>query len=224
MKNWIVIFLSMIFIGGGDMETKHLHWMGHSAFRIEDGSTQIYIDPFKLPADLPKADVILITHGHYDHCSIDDIAKIIKKETIIVIPKTAANEIKGSKIEVEPGKTYNVGNLKVAAVPAYNINKRFHPKQNGWVGYIVTLSNGQRIYHAGDTDFIDEMKNIVTDIALLPCGGTYTMTAKEAAEAANTFKPKLLVPMHWGSIVGSSSDADTVKKMFRGETLILKPE
>jgi L-ascorbate metabolism protein UlaG (beta-lactamase superfamily) len=112
----------------------------------------------------------------------------------------------------------------VTTVPAYNLDKKFHPKENKWVGYIITLSNGQKIYHAGDTDFIPEMRDIMTDIAMLPCGGTYTMTAAQAAEAANAFKPKLLIPMHYGSIVGSPADADTVKKLFKGETVIMMPE
>jgi L-ascorbate metabolism protein UlaG (beta-lactamase superfamily) len=109
-------------------------------------------------------------------------------------------------------------------VPAYNLDKKFHPKGNNWVGYIITLSNGQKIYHAGDTDFIPEMRKVITDIALLPCGGTYTMTAQQAAEAANIFKPKVLIPMHWGEVVGSKADAEEVKKLFKGETVILKPE
>jgi L-ascorbate metabolism protein UlaG (beta-lactamase superfamily) len=206
------------------METKHIHWFGQSAFRIEDGSTQIYIDPFKLPANLPKADIIFITHAHFDHFSMEDIAKIRTEHTIIVAPKDIASKFGDSAIVVVPGKTYTIGKLKVTTVLAYNLDKKFHPKGNNWVGYIITLSNGQKIYHAGDTDFIPEMRKVITDIALLPCGGTYTMTAQQAAEAANIFKPKVLIPMHWGDIVGSKADAEEVKKLFKGETVILKPE
>ncbi|MCX6122511.1 MAG: MBL fold metallo-hydrolase [Ignavibacteriales bacterium] len=206
------------------MEHKHIHWMGHSAFRIEDGAMQIYIDPFKLPTNLPKADIIFITHAHYDHFSMEDIAKIKTHQTIIVAPKDVASQFGNSAITVVPGKAYTIGKLKVTTVPAYNLDKKFHPKENKWVGFIITLSNGQKIYHAGDTDFIPEMREIMTDIALLPCGGTYTMTATQAAEAANVFKPKLLIPMHYGSIVGSRADADTVKKLFKGETVIMTSE
>jgi L-ascorbate metabolism protein UlaG (beta-lactamase superfamily) len=202
------------------METKHIHWLGHSAFRIEDGSTQIYIDPFKLPANLPKADIIFITHAHYDHFSAEDIAKIKKDGTIIVATKDVTSKIGKGTVTVVPGQNYTVGNLKVMTVPAYNLDKKFHPKGNNWVGYIITLSNGQKIYHAGDTDFIPEMRKVITDIALLPCGGTYTMTAQQAAEAANIFKPKVLIPMHWGEVVGSKADAEEVKKLFKGETVI----
>lgn len=202
------------------MDTKNIHWYGQSAFRIEDDSLQIYIDPFKLPAGLPKADIIFITHAHFDHFSMEDIAKIKMEHTIIVAPKDVAAKFGDSVITVVPGKSYTIDKLKVTTVPAYNLDKKFHPKENKWVGYIITLSNGQKIYHAGDTDFIPEMQEISTDIALLPCGGTYTMTAKQAADAANAFKPKLLIPMHYGSIVGSSADAETVKKLFKGETVI----
>jgi L-ascorbate metabolism protein UlaG (beta-lactamase superfamily) len=220
---WIISFLSMLLIGG-HMETNNIHWFGQSAFRIEDETMQIYIDPYKLPANLPKADIIFITHAHFDHFSMEDIAKIRTEHTIIVAPKDVASKFGDSAITVVPGKDYTIGKLKVTTVPAYNIDKKFHPKANGWVGYIITLSNGQKIYHAGDTDFIPEMREIVTDIAMLPCGGTYTMTAKQAAEAANVFKPKLLIPMHYGSVVGSNADADTVKRLFKGETKIFVPE
>lgn len=220
---WILPFLSMVLVGG-HMEYKHIHWLGHSSFRIEDGTVQIYIDPYQIPARTPKADIVFITHAHYDHFSAEDIAKVQNEETIFVAPKDVAAQMKGNVIAVEPGKSYSIGKLKIQTVPAYNLDKKFHPKQNAWVGYIITLSNGQKIYHAGDTDFIPEMKSIITDIAMLPCGGTYTMTAKQAADAANSFTPKLLIPMHYGSIVGSRADADTVKKLFKGETVIKTPE
>jgi L-ascorbate metabolism protein UlaG (beta-lactamase superfamily) len=224
MINVFFIYLFNLILIGGHMETKHIHWLGHSAFRIEDGSSQIYIDPFKLPANLPKADIIFITHAHYDHFSVEDIARIKKDNTIIVATKDVTSKIGKGTVTVVPGQNYTVGSLKVMTVPAYNLDKKFHPKENNWVGYIITLSNGQKIYHAGDTDFIPEMRKVVTDIALLPCGGTYTMTAQQAAEAANTFKPKVLIPMHWGDIVGSRADAEEVKKLFKGETVIMIQE
>jgi L-ascorbate metabolism protein UlaG (beta-lactamase superfamily) len=182
------IFLLLILcLFGGPMETTHIHWLAHSAFRIEDGSTQIYFDPFKLPANLPKADIVFITHAHYDHFSVEDIARIKKDSTIIVATKDVTSKIGKGTVTVVPGQNYTVGTLKVMTVPAYNLGKKFHPKGNNWVGYIITLSNGQKIYHAGDTDFIPEMRKVITDIALLPCGGTYTMTAQQAAAAANIF-------------------------------------
>lgn len=214
------IGLMLILFFGGLMETKNIHWLGHSAFRIEDGALQIFIDPYQLPARLPKADVIFIMHGHYDHFSPEDIAKIKKEGTTIFAPKDVAYQIGEATMTVVPGQTYAVGDLKIRTVPAYNLDKKFHPKANNWVGYIITLSTGQKIYHAGDTDFIPDMRSVVADVALLPCGGTYTMTAKEAADAANSFKPQVLIPMHWGSVVGSSEDAEQVKKLYKGTTVI----
>lgn len=206
------------------MDTKQIHWLGHSAFRIEDESVQLYFDPYKLSAKLPKADIIFITHSHYDHYSQEDIAKIKKDGTIFVAPSDVVLQIGKGAIVVSPGTETTVGRLHIRAVPAYNLNKNFHPKNKQWVGYIITLSNGHKIYHAGDTDNIPEMRTISADIALLPCGGTYTMTAQEAAAAANIFKPKVVIPMHWGDIIGSKSDATDLQKLFSGETIIKSQE
>ncbi len=203
---------------------ENVHWYGQAAFRIADAGKQIYIDPWKLPSGLPKADYIFITHGHGDHFSPDDIAAIQKKETVFVVPEDVARELRGSVKAVVPGQTLQVDSLNVVVVPAYNLTKKFHPKANKWVGYVITLSNGEKIYHAGDTDFIPEMKSIKVDIALLPCGGTYTMDAKEAAEAANVIQPKVLVPMHYGDVVGSDKDAETVKQLYKGETVVKERE
>lgn len=207
------------------MDVQHIHWYGQAAFRIEDGDKQIYIDPWKLPTGkLPKADFILITHAHFDHLSHDDINLIKKDGTTFIAPKEVAAELKGTVMTVSPNQTVEVGKMKINTVPAYNLKKNFHPRSNSWVGYVIALSSGQTIYHAGDTDFTPEMKSLKVDVALLPCGGTYTMNAKEAAEAANTFKPKIAIPMHYGDVVGSDADAETFKKEFRGETVIKKRE
>jgi len=203
---------------------RHIHWLGHASFRIEDGAQQIYIDPWKLPENSPKADIIFITHAHYDHFSQEDIARIRKETTVFFAPKDVAPQMKGNVVAVAPGQTYTHGEMKVKTVHAYNIGKKFHPKEHNWVGYIISLSNGQSIYHSGDTDFTPEMRNVVADIALPPCGATYTMSGKEAGDAANTFKPQAVIPMHWGDIVGSLADAEEVKKIFKGETIIKVPE
>ena len=206
------------------MNHQHIHWLGHASFRIEDGATQIYIDPWKLPDNSPKADVVFVTHAHYDHFSPGDIAKIKKDGTAIFAPKDVAFQLQGNVISVTPGQSYNLGELKIKTIHAYNLGKQFHPKNSNWVGYIITLSTGQKIYHSGDTDFTPEMRTVVADFALLPCGGTYTMTGKEAADAANTFKPLALIPMHWGDIVGTNNDAAEAQKIFKGETIIKNPE
>lgn len=220
----VILSILFLFLGGNTMNTDFVHWLGHASFRIEDDTLQIYIDPWQISDKSPKADIIFITHGHGDHFSKDDIAKIQKPTTIFVAPKDVAPQIKGKIIAVEPSKEYAIESLKVQTIPAYNLNKKFHPKDNQWVGYIITLSNRLKIYHAGDTDAIPEMKSIVTDIALMPCGGTYTMTAEEVAEAANKFMPKVLIPMHWGHIVGGKEDAEKVQKLFKGTTVIKNVE
>ena len=203
------------------MTVDHIHWLGHATFRIDDGAAVLYVDPWKLPAGAPQADVILITHAHYDHYSPEDIAKIEKPTTVFVAPADVASKLARTHVvTATPGGSYQAGPVKVEAVAAYNIDKDFHPKANGWVGYIVTLSTGQRVYHTGDSDVTPEMQAVQTDVALMPCGGTYTMTAGEAAAAANVFKPGVLIPMHWGDIVGSRGDADAVAKAFAGETVI----
>ena len=202
----------------------NIHWLGHATFRIEDGRTQIYVDPWKLPAGAPKADVILITHSHFDHFSPEDIGKIEQAATTFVAPPDVAAKLHGKKVvTAAPGGTYKAGPVSVEAVAAYNIGKEFHKKTENWVGYVVTLSNGMRVYHTGDSDVTPEMKAVKTDVALMPCGGTYTMTAAEVAQAANAFKPAVLVPMHWGDIVGSKADAEAVAKGFTEGKTVIRP-
>lgn len=200
-----------------------IEWLGHASVRIKGGKI-IYIDPYNLMTE-EKADLILITHGHYDHFSISDINKIIKPDTKIFATPDCSSKlarIETAKVQiVSPNQRFTEGEVVIETVPAYNKNKEFHPITNDWVGYIITVS-GKRIYHAGDTDFIPEMKNIKADIALLPVGGTYTMNAKEASMAANLIKPKIAIPIHYGSIVGKESDAQDFKEMCKVKVEILK--
>jgi len=184
-------------------------WLGHDGFRIDAAKT-IYIDPYEI-AGGKKADIILITHEHFDHCSPDDVAKIQQPETVIVTEKDSAKKLSGNVKVVSPGDSLTVDGVKIEAVPAYNVDKDFHPKANGWLGFIVEIE-GARIYHAGDTDFIPEMRDFKTDIALLPVSGTYVMTADEAVEAALAIAPRIVIPMHYGSIVGGDQDAEKFKK------------
>jgi L-ascorbate metabolism protein UlaG (beta-lactamase superfamily) len=205
----------------GNIMLENVHWLGHAAFRV-DGSKTVYVDPFQIK-DRKTADLILITHEHYDHLSKDDIKKIQGDETIVVLPVSASGKLKGNVKTVNPGDTLTVGGIGLIVVPAYNIGKRFHPKDAGHVGYVFTL-DGVTYYHAGDTDRIPEMKQIRADVAFLPVGGTYTMNANEAAEAVKDIQPKAAVPMHWGSIIGSKSDAESFQKICDCEVVILNKE
>lgn len=225
---------------------ENIKWLGHASFVIK-AEKVIYIDPWKLKDGEP-ADIILITHDHYDHCCPEDVQKILKPDTVIVTTPDAAAKFKGNVKTVKPGDKLTVDGVPIEAVHAYNARKQFHPKKQMGVGYIVTVvkkrlmgvggafiheggepppvsfKEAVRIYHLGDTDFIPEMQNIKADIALVPVGGTYTMDAEEAAKAVNSFMPKVAIPMHWGEIVGSEKDAQRFKELAQCEVKILTPE
>ncbi len=200
---------------------KKIVWLGHDSFRI-DASKTIYLDPYQVSSG-PKADLIMITHDHFDHCSPDDVAKIQQPGTVIVTEKDSAKKLTGDLRVIKPGESLVVDEVKVEAVPSYNTDKEFHPKRNAWLGFIIEIQ-GVRVFHAGDTDFIPEMNGFNVDIALLPVSGTYVMTADQAVEAALAISPKLAIPMHYGTIVGSDQDAITFKKALEGkiEVLILQ--
>ncbi|MFQ5824008.1 MAG: MBL fold metallo-hydrolase [bacterium] len=198
-----------------------ISWLGHDSFKIK-GEKTIYIDPWKLK-DGESADIILITHDHYDHFSKEDIEKIHTDETVVVTNKTVAKGLKGLVRTVEAGNKLSVQSVEIEVVPAYNLNKQFHPKSAGGLGFVIEMT-GEKIYHAGDTDLIPEMESIQCDIALLPVSGTYVMTAEEAAEAAKKINPKLCIPMHYGEIVGTVKDAHQFKVLCPCETLILEKE
>ena len=204
-------------------ENSMLSWLGHASFKIKNKSQTIYIDPYEIE-DIEHADIVLITHPHYDHLSISDLQKITNNETIILGTIDCTSKFAGkinSKYEIiSPGLKKTINGINIEIVPAYNTNKRFHPKENGWVGYIITI-DGLRIYHAGDTDEIPEMKEIKADIALLPIGGTYTMDYKEAAKACEEIKPKILIPMHYNKIVGSKESAYELKKLVKNCEVLL---
>ena len=185
---------------------KNLHWLGHDAFLLRAGGKSIYFDPFQLGPGLPTADIICISHAHYDHCSPADVLTIQQPFTLIVTETEAAAKLKGKIIILAPGERREVEGITIETVPAYNTNKKFHPQSNRWLGFILTV-DGVRVYHAGDTDYIPEMKNVRADIALLPVSGTYVMTAEEAAQAAIAVGAKIAVPMHYGAVVGTSDDA-----------------
>ena len=190
----------------------------HSSIRISKNKI-IYIDPFKIDKNYNDADIVFITHDHFDHYSEEDIDKVINENTTIIIPEEMLTKIlrkginKNAVITVESNKEYMVQEIKFETIPAYNTNKTFHPKENDWVGYIITL-DGIRYYIAGDTNITEENRKVKCDVAFVPVGGTYTMDFKEAALLINEIQPKIAVPFHYGSVIGTKQDATDFIKLL----------
>lgn len=210
-----------------------LRWYGHDTFTITNNVT-VCIDPYKLTKPL-SADIILISHNHFDHLSEDDLAKLTNQNTIIVAPNECISQLSKMKnkkiISISPNEEKTINDIRIKTIPAYNIDKinpdtkkPFHPKEDGKVGFIITI-NGISIYHTGDSDLISEMTDLKPDILLVPVSGTYVMTASEAAKAVEKIKPKLAIPMHYGTIVGSEKDAKEFKNLVKScEVQILTKE
>jgi L-ascorbate metabolism protein UlaG (beta-lactamase superfamily) len=210
-----------------------LEWLGHSGFRIRVGRAVVYIDPYRVGDESPPADLILITHGHYDHFSPQDVERLSVRGTWLVGPAAVAERVSGRVHSIAPGEALAdelVRGVHVTAIAAYNTSKRdgdgkpFHPREAGWVGYEVNV-RGERLYHSGDTDVIPEMDSVTgVDIALLPVSGVYVMTAQEAAEAARRIQPRVAVPMHWGELIGSEEDARTFAERAPVEVRIMSKQ
>lgn len=188
----------------------------HSSIRIDIGKI-IYIDPFEIEGEHADADFIFLTHDHYDHCSPDDINKVLKQETLFIVPERMEHDLRkkitaGRILAVLPGNKYETEGLTFETVPAYNLMKPFHPKKAGWVGYILDI-DGTRIYIAGDTDATKEARDVKCDIAMIPIGGTYTMNYKEAAKLVNEIRPGYAIPTHYGRLAGKKSDGDDFMKL-----------
>jgi L-ascorbate metabolism protein UlaG (beta-lactamase superfamily) len=198
----------------------NIQWTGHAGFRINYDTMIMYIDSYKLGSRYNRkndADLIFITHNHFDHLSVDDLKNVSNKNTTIIAAQECVSKLKSLEIKeiigIEPNKKYTLNNVQIETTPAYNTNKDFHPKKDNKVGFILTINNN-RIYHTGDSDIIPEMKNVQADVVLVPVSGTYVMTADEAAMAVNDFiRPKLAIPMHYGAIVGTKDDAVRFSKL-----------
>lgn len=190
----------------------------HSSIKIEKEKI-IYIDPFNVKTNYNDADLIFITHSHYDHFSKEDINKVKKQDTMIICTEDCVNKAKDvgfdevNIFKVIPNQKYEIDNIEFTTIPSYNINKNFHPIENNWVGYIIKMDN-YNYYIAGDTDMTEENKNVKCDVAFIPVGGTYTMDFKEAAELTNIINPKIAIPIHYGEIVGTIQDAEKYENLL----------
>ena len=195
------------------MDISNIEVFTQSSIRIRCGTGTVYADPFRMKISPHDADIVLITHDHYDHFSPEDLAKVINPATILVVPEKVADKAAAFSAQVKaietvlPGQQYQIAGLSLETVPSYNRIKPFHPKKNGWVGYLLDL-DGQRVFIAEDTDKTTENSTVQCDIALVPVGGKFTMDAKEAAELINTIRPAAAIPTHYGTIVGKKSDGE----------------
>ncbi len=178
----------------------------------------IYFDPFKIEKEAHDANYIFITHDHYDHFELESIKKLMKEDTIVIFPDSMFIKIvpyinRDNARGVNPNEEYNINGLLFRTIPSYNLNKDFHPKANKWVGYVLELED-KEVLVSGDTDATEELLNTKCDIAFVPIGGTYTMNYEEAAKAINTMKPSIVIPTHYGSIVGNKSDGESFASLL----------
>lgn len=202
--------------------TLEVKWFGHASFRIASDNNVIYIDPWKIPGQPHDADAIFVSHSHYDHCSLPDVRKVSKGDTVVVAPADTIEKL-GATNAITPGETLSFKEFTIEGVAAYNIGKTFHPRGHDWCGAVISIG-GQRIYYAGDTDLVPEMSDLKdVDLAMFPVGGTYTLNGREAAQAAAAVGCKAAIPYHWGDVVGSQKDALDFQQNARCTVHVLEP-
>lgn len=199
---------------------KGITWFRQSSVRIRRDDVEIHVDPWGV-SEGSQADYILLTHPHYDNFSEDDIARVRGPETIVIAPASMRKQLGDVDHLMRPGDMVHLDGIEILAVPAYNHGKKFHPRESGWLGYVFTVDD-VTFYHAGDTDFLDTMKQIRCDVAFLPCEGHYTMGPEDAARAARACHARIVIPVHWGGPVGTREDAERLKELFEGEVTILE--
>lgn len=187
-----------------------LSWLGHASFLIS-GTKTVYIDPWKIDGEPHDGDIVLVSHSHFDHFSVEDMRSVLKEGGTVVGSGDVIEELGYGRV-LTPGSQIDLLGVSIEGVSAYNVEKEYHPKENGWLGFVVSM-DGKRVYYAGDTDSSEEMKNLEDiDLALIPVGGNYTFGPEEAAEAVNGFSPKKALPYHWGDVIGNRKDAQKFKK------------
>lgn len=195
--------------------------LGHDAFRLT-GNKTIYIDPYKLTAPQLPADIVLVTHTHFDHCSPSDLAIVCTSQTVIYATADCSESLKQIPVRIThkivvPNAKYEFEGIKIRTIPAYNIGKKFHPRESNWVGYFVEFE-GETFYHTGDSDLIPEMEGLEPDYAFLPVSGVYVMDAAEAAEAYRLIRPrKGVFPMHYGVVAGTKADAEKFLELIKNQ-------
>jgi L-ascorbate metabolism protein UlaG (beta-lactamase superfamily) len=200
-----------------------IRWMGHASFRMAAENVVLYVDPWKLSSAKPDANLVFVSHAHFDHYSAEDVAAVSRDTTIVVGPSDVVDPLPHGRV-LTPGDRIEAAGVCIDGIRAYNVDKDFHPKANDWLGAVITLA-GTRVYYAGDTDHIPEMGELSeVDVALLPVGGTYTMNAAQAAEACREIRPRMAVPYHWGDIVGTETDARAFADATAGcDVRLLRP-
>jgi L-ascorbate metabolism protein UlaG (beta-lactamase superfamily) len=195
-------------------------WFRGSSVRVERDGLVIFVDPLGV-ADPAEADYVLLTHPHFDVFSEDDIARVRSSRTVVIAPASMKKQIGDADHFLRPGDLLQLQRLDVLAVPAYNTDKKFHPQGNEWLGYVFTIGD-VTYYHAGDTDYLDSMKDIRCDVAFLPCGGHYTMGPDEAAQAARDCSAKVVVPIHWGDPASARADAARLAALVPAEVHVVE--
>jgi len=200
---------------------KNIKFLGHATVKLKIAEKIIFVDPWKIKDTEEKADIILVTHPHFDHYSEEDIKKIAKDTTVLISCKDVVSQTSlKNKRQIQPFEETKIDDITIQGFPAYNVNKSFHPKSNNWLGFVIR-HNDVSIYIAGDSDVIEEAKQLKVNIMILPVGGTYTMTDKEAAELVNLTKPDYAIPIHYGDIVGSIQNAQNFKRFVSPPTKVV---
>jgi len=200
---------------------KNIKFLGHATVKLKIAEKIIFVDPWKIKDTEEKADIILVTHPHFDHYSEEDIKKIAKDTTVLISCKDVVSQTSlKNKRQIQPFEETKIDDITIQGFPAYNVNKSFHPKSNNWLGFVIR-HNDVSIYIAGDSDVIEEAKQLKVNIMILPVGGTYTMTDKEAAELVNLTKPDYAIPIHYGDIVGNIQNAQNFKNFVSPPTKVV---